>query len=100
MPRRTVRKNPLDTFALEAQVAHRLKENVLLDVGASAVGHFEKHVVGVIEQLLQTLPKLLRGLVANLKQDHRQAGERRRCRLIGSRLAQRHYIPVFEHPAS
>ncbi|MNG18493.1 hypothetical protein D3C84_1025640 [compost metagenome] len=44
------------------------------------------------------MPELLGGLVANLKQNHRQAGERRGIRLIGSDFVQRHYIPVVVHP--
>ncbi|MNY21390.1 hypothetical protein D3C86_1549340 [compost metagenome] len=92
-------KNPLDAFALQAQVTHRLKVNVLFGAITGSVGHFEQDVVGVIEEFLQALSKLQHRLVAHLKQNHRQAGERRMNRLIGSRLVQRHYIPVVVHPA-
>jgi hypothetical protein len=43
--------------------------------------------------------ELLCGLVANLKQNDRQAGGRRMGRLISSSLVQRHYIPVIVHPS-
>ncbi len=92
-------KSALDAFALEAQIAHGLEEDVLLDIVSGSVGHFEQGVVGVIEQLLQTLLELLSSLVANLKQNHGQAGERRVSRLVGSGLVQRHYIPVVVHPS-
>jgi len=58
-------------LALETQVAHGFKENMVVDVVKGLVGHFEQGVVGVIEQLLQTLLQLLRSLVANLQQHHR-----------------------------
>ncbi|MNF88859.1 hypothetical protein D3C84_713620 [compost metagenome] len=89
----------LDVLAFEAQVAHGFKESILLRVVPGPVSHFKQGIVGVIEQHLQTLSQLLRGLVANLKRNHRQAGERRWTRLIGSALMQRHHIPVVVHPS-
>jgi hypothetical protein len=91
-------KTAFDVFALQAQVAHGLEKDVLFDVVARPVSHFKERVIGVIEQLLQTVAQLLGSLVANLKQNHRQAGERRVIRLIGSSLVQRHYFPVVVHP--
>ena len=91
-------KAALDALALQAQVAHGLEQDVLLDVVLGPVGHLEQGVVGVIEQLLQAMAQLLGGLVTNLKQNHRQAGQRRSARLICSGLVQRHYIPVVVHP--
>lgn len=94
-----LKKAPFDVFALEAQVAHGFEKDVLFDIVARPVGHFKQGIVGVIEQFLQAVAQLLGGLVADLKQNHRQAGERRVIRLIGSGLVQRHYIPVVVHPS-
>ncbi|MCY1449320.1 hypothetical protein D9M71_660500 [compost metagenome] len=93
-------KQPLDTFALQTQIAHRLKEKILLDIVRCPVGHFEEGIVGIIEQRLQALPELLRRLVANLQHNDRQAGEWQLRRLVTSDPAQWHYIPVDVHPAS
>ncbi|MCY1181565.1 hypothetical protein D9M73_220760 [compost metagenome] len=93
-------KHPLDAFVLETQIAHCLKEDVLLNVTASSVGHFEEGVVGVIEQRLQSVSQLLCGLVADLEKNRRQSGEWRVSHLVGSCLVQRHYIPVVVHSAS
>lgn len=89
----------LDAFAFQAQVAHGFEKGVLVDIVLGPVGHLEQGVVGVIEQFLQAMAQLLGGLVTDLKQNHRQAGERRSVRLIRSRLVQRHYIPVVVHPS-
>ncbi|CAI8777000.1 hypothetical protein EMIT0P218_10101 [Pseudomonas sp. IT-P218] len=93
-------KQPLDAFALQAQIARRLKQQVLLNIIECPVSHFEEAIVGIIEQRLQALPELLSSLVANLQDDDRQAGEWRVRRLVGSDPAQRHHIPVVVHPAS
>ncbi|MCY1175517.1 hypothetical protein D9M73_157590 [compost metagenome] len=93
-------KQPFDAFAFQAQVAHRLKEQVLLDIIECPVGHFEEGIVGIVEQRLQSLPELLSSLVANLQRNDRQAGEWRVHRLVESDPAQRHHIPVVVHPAS
>lgn len=79
-------KHPLDAFMLETQIAHGLKEDVLLDVTAGSVGHFEEGVVGVVEQRLQSVSQLLRGLVANLEKNRWQSGEWRVSHLVGSYL--------------
>ncbi len=66
-----VEKATFYAFALEAQVTHGFKKDVLLSVAAGAVSHFEQRVVGVIEQRLQCVLELLGSLVANLQQHNR-----------------------------
>ncbi len=66
-----VEEATLDAFALEAQVAHRFKEDVLISMAAGAVSHFEQRIVGVVEQRLQRILELLGRLVADLQQHNR-----------------------------
>ncbi len=66
-----VEKTTFYAFALEAQVTHGFKKDVLLSIAAGAVSHFEQRIVSVIEQRLQCILELLGRLVANLQQHHR-----------------------------
>ena len=89
-------EHALEVLALEAQVAHGFKKNIVVGAAAGFVGHLEQSVVGVIEQLLQPPVELLRGLVTHLQHNHRQAGERRRHRLCGDPV-DRHHLCVIVH---
>jgi GNAT superfamily N-acetyltransferase len=81
-------KAALNALALEAQVAHGFEEGVLIDVVQRPIGHFEKGIVGVVEQHLKGLLELQRGLVAHLQQDDRQAHTGRLAGRIDGRLVQ------------
>ncbi|MNM99855.1 hypothetical protein D3C81_1124270 [compost metagenome] len=86
-----------DALALEPQVAHGLEVQVLLAAGIGLVGHFEEHVVGVVEQRLQALAQLQRGLVAHLQEQHREARQgRARTSVDGDR--QGHHLAFILHP--
>ena len=88
-------EHALEVLALEAQVAHGLEKNMMVDGATGLFGHFEQGVVGVIEQFLQALLQLLRSLVTHLQQHHRQARERR---WRGLCPVDRHHLPVIVHP--
>ena len=89
--------DPLDTLALEAQVAHGFEESVLFEVTGGSVGHFEEGVVGVVEQRLQRLFQLQRRLVAHLHEDDRQAPRSGVRRRLGSDPGQVHHIGIVLH---
>ena len=89
--------DPLDTLALEAQVAHGFEESVLFEVAGGSVGHFEEGVVGVVEQRLQRLFQLQRRLVAHLHEDDRQAPRSGVRRRLGSDPGQVHHIGIVLH---
>ncbi|MCY1353623.1 hypothetical protein D9M69_399690 [compost metagenome] len=92
-----MQEGPLDALALEAQVAHRLEEGILLGIAGGTIRHLEERVVGIVEQHLKRLPQLQCRLVAHLGQGHRQPCCRRGWRWLGIPLVQRHYLSVGLH---
>ena len=92
-----VEKTALDTLALQAQVAHGLKVQVLVTAVEGLVGHLEEGVVSIVEQALQALTQLQGGLVAHLQEQYRKARQRRTPASIDG-CRQGHHLAFFLHP--
>jgi len=92
-----VEKAAFDVLALQAQVAHGLEVEVLVEPVHRPIGHFEQRIVGIVEQRLQALTHLQRGLVTHLQEQHREARQRRASAPIdGGREG--HHLAFFLHP--
>ena len=92
-----IQKTTLDALALQAQVTHGLEVQVLVTAVRGLVGHFEEHVIGIVEQVLQALTQLQRGLVAHLQQHDRKARMRRAPPSVDG-CRQGHHLAFFLHP--
>ncbi|MCY1538669.1 hypothetical protein D9M68_742210 [compost metagenome] len=87
----------LDVLALQAQIAHRFEEGILLGIAGRPVRHLEQRIVGIVEQCLQRLLELLRCFVTHLNERHGQSSYRRSGRLLRGHLAQVHHIRISLH---
>ena len=92
-----IEKLPLDTLALQPQVAHRFEVEVLIDPLPGPVGHLEQPVVSIVEQRLQALAQLQDSLVPYLQEHDRKAQRGHARTSVGGRH-QGHHLAFCMHP--
>ncbi len=60
-----------DLLSLEADLAHRLEEHVLVSVVARAIGHLEQRIVGIVQEFLQQIVEPAFCRASNVLQNRR-----------------------------